>query len=109
MRIVAMNESVFRAYDIRGTIGKNFSLQSVHDLGLAIAYFFKTEYPHVQSIVIGQDPRLHSERIKRELTLAFQNSGFSVFDNGLSTSPLIYFTLHTQPIDAGIMVTASHN
>jgi len=104
-----MNESVFRAYDIRGTIGKNFFLQSVRDAGLAIAYFFKTEYPHVQSIIIGHDPRLHSEYIKQELIQAFLKSGFSVFDNGLSTSPIIYFALHTQPIDAGIMVTASHN
>lgn len=104
-----MKESVFRAYDIRGTIGKNFSLDSVYDLGLAIAYFFTVAYPHVKSIIIGNDSRIHSEAIKKELVTAFVESGFSIFDNGLSPSPLIYFALHTQPIDAGVVVTASHN
>lgn len=106
---VKMKESVFRAYDIRGTIGKNFLLDSVYNLGLAIAYFFKTQYPHIKSIIIGNDPRLHSEYIKKELIRSFLESGFSVFDNGLSSSPLIYFALHTKSIDAGIMITASHN
>lgn len=104
-----MKESIFRAYDIRGTVGKNFSLDSVYDLGCAIAYFFSTDYPQVRSIIVGQDPRVHSEFIKRELIKAFLDSGFSIFDNGLSTSPLIYFALHTHAIDAGVMVTASHN
>jgi phosphomannomutase / phosphoglucomutase len=104
-----MKESVFRAYDIRGTVGKDFLLDSVSDLAKAMAYFFSVHYPKVKKVVIGHDPRIYSSFIKQELARAFLESGFAVFDIGLCTSPLIYFALHTEPFDAGIMVTASHN
>jgi len=104
-----MKESVFKAYDIRGTVGKDFLLESVSDLGYAIAYFFRKHYPHTKTIVIGRDGRINSPEIQKNIINSLIESGFCVIDIGLVPSPVLYFALHTKPWDAGIIVTASHN
>lgn len=104
-----MKESVFKAYDIRGTVGKDFLLESVSDLGYAISYFLKNHYPHVKNMVIGRDARVTSEKIQQDIMNSLINSGFSVFDICLVPSPVVYFAVHTGAYDAGIIITASHN
>lgn len=104
-----MKESVFKAYDIRGTVGKDFLLESVSDLGYAISYFLKNHYPQVKNIVIGRDARTTSLEIQQNIMNSLTQSGFFVFDVGLVPSPVVYFALHTGTYDAGIIITASHN
>jgi len=107
--VYQMKESVFRQYDIRGIVGSELIIDDVYDLGKAIAYYFKQEKPNVQTVAIGMDGRHHSHAIKEELVRAMVDSGLDVKFIGVCTSPTLYFALYTMPIDAGLMVTASHN
>ena len=59
--------------------------------------------------VVGFDGRVHSQQIKEEVCRALQDSGLNVICIGLCPTPVMYFALHTLPVDAGIMITASHN
>ena len=104
-----MKDIVFREYDIRGRVGDEFILESVYDLGRALAYYFIQKMPSIKKVAVGMDGRTHSSAIKTDLVKALQESGLDVVFIGVCPSPVVYFALHTLPVDAGVMITASHN
>lgn len=105
-----MQDSIFREYDIRGRVGSEFDLSQVYALGKAIAYYFMHQYKNpVKTVALGMDGRIHSPFIKDEITRAFLDSGLHIVFVGVCPTPVLYFALHTLPVDAGLMITASHN
>lgn len=104
-----MKETIFREYDIRGKVGSELLLEEVYPLGHALARYFLQKNSHVRTIAIGMDGRIHSRPIKDELCRAFNDAGIDVICLGVCPSPVLYFALHTQHVDGGLMVTASHN
>jgi len=104
-----MKDSIFRKYDIRGKVGSELQLDRVYDLGRAIAFYFLQRNPNMKTVAIGMDGRTHSPAIKKDLCAALQDSGLDVVFVGTCPSPVLYFACYTCPIDAGIMITASHN
>lgn len=100
---------VFREYDIRGKVDQELFLDQIYALGRSIAYYFKSRNALVKTVALGMDGRTHSPDIKKELAKAMQDSGFDVVFVGLCPSPALYFAMHTEHYDAGLMVTASHN
>jgi len=104
-----MKDSIFRMYDIRGKVGSELNVDQVYDFGRAIALYFLQRSPEVKTIAVGMDGRTHSPAIKEKLCAALQDSGMNVLFVGTCPSPVLYFALYTQPVQAGIMITASHN
>ncbi len=100
---------IFREYDIRGKVDTELFIDQMYDVGRAFAYFFKQRIPHIKIVAIGMDGRIHSPQIKDELVKAMQDSGLDVVFIGLCHSPALYFAMHTLSVEAGLMVTASHN
>lgn len=102
-----INPNIFREYDIRGivgsalnedvsyTIGKSFGSKLI-DLGKRIC-------------VIGHDNRLSGEDLTKALLKGITEAGVDVVYLGLTTTPMYYYAMIYKNIDAGIMVTASHN
>ena len=104
-----MQASIFRTYDIRGQIGSEFILKNTYDLGRAIASCFKRKLPHLQTIALSMDGRVHSPEIKDALEQAFLDTGINVIFIGLCPTPVLYFSQYHLDVQAGVMVTASHN
>jgi phosphomannomutase/phosphoglucomutase len=104
-----MKDFIFREYDIRGIVGTDLIIEEVYDLVRAIAYYLKEQDPNVSTIVVGMDGRTHSPAIKDELCRALLDSGLDVMFIGVCPSPVLYYALYTQPVDGGLMITASHN
>lgn len=104
-----MNDVIFREYDIRGIVGVDLLLDEVYNLGRAIAAYFIEKKPETSAVAIGMDGRIHSDAIKQSLIKALQDSGLNVIFIGVCPSPVLYFALHTLSVQAGIMITASHN
>ncbi len=104
-----MPSVIFREYDIRGVVDHEFFIDQMYDLGRAIAYFFKERNPEVVTVAVGMDGRTHSPIIKEALVKAMQDSGLNVISIGLCHSPALYFAMHQLPVEAGLMITASHN
>lgn len=104
-----MNDIIFRLYDIRGKVGSDLIIDEVYDLARAIAFYFRERNPQVKTVVVGMDGRHHSEPIKQEVVNALIDSGLNVIFIGVCPSPVLYFALATMSVDAGIMITASHN
>jgi len=104
-----MNDTIFREYDIRGKVGEEFCIENVYNLSRAIAAYLVEKSSNVQTIVVGMDVRTHSAQIAQEVCRGLLDSGLDVVFVGVCTSPMLYFALQTLAVDAGLMVTASHN
>lgn len=104
-----MIDAIFREYDIRGKVGSELDVAQVYDLTRAIAYYFVEHNPSVRTIVVGMDGRTHSPQIKDEVLRGLTDSGLDVLFVGLCPSPALYFALYNCDVEAGLMITASHN
>lgn len=104
-----MVDTIFREYDIRGKVGTELDVEQTYDLTRAILAYFATQGKHVKKIVVGMDGRISSPAMRDGMIAALVDSGVEVFFIGICPSPLMYFALHRLPVDAGLMITASHN
>lgn len=104
-----MKDHVFRRYDIRGAVGEDFVLDEVYALASAIAVYILQQNPTVRTVALGRDTRSHSGHIFSMVSAALMDSGLHVLSLGVCPTPVVQFALHTLPVDAGIMITASHN
>lgn len=106
-----MNPVVFREYDIRGVVDKDFDTAFAYELGRSFATLFhkKTNKKNA-TIALGNDARLSSPAIIKSLSEGLRASGYNVKRLGLVTTPMTYFTtFFYKEIDGAIMVTGSHN
>jgi len=104
-----MKETIFREYDIRGLVGSELMIDDVYDLGRAIAFYLVQLNSAVKTVIVGMDGRESSSAIKDNVCRALNDSGLDVIFMGVCSSPMMYFATYTMPVDAGIMITASHN
>lgn len=106
-----LNPVVFREYDIRGVVGKDFDFEFAENLGRAFVTLIGDTLGIKNPLVtLGFDARESSPTIIKSLARGITESGGSVLHLGLVTSPISYFSTFTVPdVCGGIMVTGSHN
>lgn len=106
-KIVTVPESIFRAYDIRGVVGKTLSEGIVYNIGRAIGSeaFVRGQ----QTIIVGRDGRLSGPNYASALINGLSATGRDVIDIGQVPTPLLYFATHYLNTGSGVMVTGSHN
>ena len=102
-----MNEHIFREYDIRGVVDKDLTDETVYDLACAIGTFFRAHGASRASL--GRDARESSPRFRDLMISGLNETGCDVLDVGMVPTPALYFTLFTEPVDCGVMITGSHN
>lgn len=105
--VTTVAEEIFRAYDIRGVVGRTLSDDSAYQIGRAIGTLAKERGE--QSIVVGRDGRLTSEALSDALIRGLMESGRDVVNIGLVPTPVLYFATHYLGGNSGVMVTGSHN
>lgn len=103
----------FKAYDMRGTFGVDFDLETVRKVGRALVQVLSARYPDAAGrplrILVGRDGRLTSESVRDALVAGLREAGADVTDLGLCTTPMVYFFTAEDGYDGSVMVTASHN
>ena len=102
-----INPYIFREYDIRGVVDKDLTDDVVFLLGKGIgSYFLKN---NAKKVSIGGDIRLSTERFRKQLMDGFRSTGADVVNIGPVPTPVQYFSMHKLDVDAGVMITGSHN
>jgi phosphomannomutase/phosphomannomutase/phosphoglucomutase len=99
--------AVFRAYDIRGVIGRDLDEDSFYSIGLALACLLQNL--NRGSIYLARDGRLTSPSLALALKVGLLESGINVVDLGEVATPVMYYATHALEFDCGLMVTGSHN
>ena len=103
----AVPPSIFRAYDIRGVVGRTLTADIAHRIGLGIGTEARDRGE--QTLIIGRDGRHSSPELAGALVAGLRESGRDVVDIGLVPTPLLYFATHWLQARSGVMVTGSHN
>lgn len=94
----------FKAYDMRGTFGADFDLDTVYRAGLSLPGAVAQG-----RWLVGRDCRATSGDVAAALKAGLREAGAQIDDIGLCTTPMIYAFTATGGYDASAMVTASHN
>ncbi|NDI86227.1 phosphomannomutase/phosphoglucomutase [Undibacterium crateris] len=102
-----LSASIFKAYDIRGIIGKTLDADVAYLIGQSFgsAAIAKGE----KTVVIGRDGRLSGPDLITALAKGLQATGVDVIDLGVVVTPMVYFGTNVLGATSGIMVTGSHN
>jgi phosphomannomutase/phosphoglucomutase len=98
---------IFKAYDIRGIVGKTLTAEIVEAIGHAIGS--EARVRGLTSVAVGRDGRLSGPDLMLALARGLQKSGVNVVDVGMVATPMLYFAAHTLCDYSGVMVTGSHN
>lgn len=104
---VEIDPVIFRAYDIRGVVGKTMTEEAMHAIAGAIGA--RAEALGQQCLVVGRDGRNSSPGLAKILIEGLCASGRDVIDIGLVPTPLLYFATHHLDTGSGVMLTGSHN
>ena len=104
-----MVDHIFREYDIRGKVGSELIVEEMYDLVRSLIYFLVHKDPQTRTVALGIDGRVHSPILKDAAIKAITDSGLDVLFLGVCPTPTLYFSQFTMPVQAGLMITASHN
>jgi phosphomannomutase/phosphoglucomutase len=99
--------SVFRAYDIRGIVGKTLTVELVYDIGRALGS--ESQKRGQKTMVVGRDGRHSGPDLIEALIRGLSETGTDVIDIGMVPTPVLYFATYFLETGSGVMVTGSHN
>lgn len=103
-RSLFMNNSIFRTYDIRGTVPDQLTPELYYKFGRAFI-----EFTNAREVAVGRDPRLSSPDFHQSLIRGLNEAGANVIDLGMVPIELVYFSVGHLKLDGGLMITASHS
>lgn len=106
---IVINPSIFRAYDIRGVEGQDLTPDVAMLIGKAYGTYIRDIQKGKIKIAIGRDNRLGSEKLQEAFTEGLLSTGSDVINIGLSSSPMLYYSVVKWDLDGGVNVTGSHN
>jgi len=103
----AIERSIFRAYDIRGVVGKTLTQEGAKLIGQAIGSVMRDK--SLSEIVVGRDGRLSGPQLSAALIEGLRSAGIDVIDIGPAATPLVYFASFHLNTGSCVAVTGSHN
>jgi phosphomannomutase len=103
---MTLSPTIFKAYDIRGTVPSTVNEDMAHALGLAFGA--AALRAGERTVAVGRDGRLSGPTLSAALVRGLVAAGVDVIDIGMATTPMLYFAASTL-CASGIQVTGSHN
>ena len=104
---MTINAEIFKAYDIRGIVGKTLTAEVVRKIGQTLGSLALERGR--DTIAIGRDGRLSGPELCGALGEGVRAAGANVIDIGMVTTPMSYFAGHELGTQSSVAVTGSHN
>jgi len=98
---------IFKAYDIRGIVGKSLTNEAARAIGQALGS--EAREKGLKTIVVGRDGRLSGPDLVAQLSAGIISTGTDVVDIGCVPTPVTYFAAHHLDVGSCVSVTGSHN
>ena len=102
-----LDQSIFKAYDIRGIVDEGLTEETIFAIGKAIGS--EAVVQKQTEICVGYDGRLSSPSICDTLIKGIKSTGMNTINIGLVTTPILYFSTFFLETNSGVMITGSHN
>jgi len=94
---------LFGTNGVRGVVNEDMTPELALRLGKAIGSYFNG------NIVIATDTRTANEMLKNAVISGLIATGNNVFDAKIVPTPALQYYVKNTEVDAGVMITASHN
>jgi phosphomannomutase len=101
---MAINESIFKAYDVRGIYPDELNEDAARLIGRAFV-----AYLGASRIGVGRDMRVSSPSMAGAFMDGAREQGASIVDYGMIGTDMLYYGVARDGLEGGVMVTASHN
>jgi len=98
---------IFKAYDIRGVVGRTLTPEIVRAIGQALGTLAREKGR--SALVVGRDGRLSGPELAAAVAEGIRAAGADVIDVGMVTTPMSYFAANHLGTQSSVMVTGSHN
>ncbi|HEY8419451.1 MAG TPA: phosphomannomutase/phosphoglucomutase [Clostridia bacterium] len=110
-------KSLLSGSDIRGNAvaydGKEIELtdEAVYSITKAFAYWLSAKVKNKMTVAVGRDSRISGPRIEAQVIKALVDSGCTVLQCGLCSTPSMFMMTKHEKVQAhgAIMITASHH
>jgi len=104
-------QEIFKAYDIRGVVGKSLTADGVRAIGRALGseLLARLGGRGRAEIAVGRDGRLSGPELAGALMEGIRASGVDVAEIGMFATPVAYFAAHELGCGSAVAVTGSHN
>ncbi|MDY6855405.1 MAG: phosphomannomutase/phosphoglucomutase [Thermodesulfobacteriota bacterium] len=99
-----INQSIFKAYDIRGIYPKEINEETVYRISQAYV-----EFVQPKEVVLGKDVRLSSPSLWKAAAQGIIDAGVDVIDINTISTDMLYFCVAYYGFTGGITISASHN
>ena len=102
-----INKHIFRGYDIRGIYGEDLNEDVAYTIGKGFGSYIQDLGKTVA--VVGYDNRASSPELSNAFIKGATETGITVYNIGLVTTPMYYYSWDKLGVVSGAMITASHN
>ena len=104
-------QEIFKAYDIRGVVGKSLTVEGVRLIGQALGseLLDRSGARGRAEIAVGRDGRISGPELAGALMDGIRASGVDVAEIGMFATPIAYFAAHELGCGSAVAVTGSHN
>jgi phosphomannomutase len=106
------DDSIFKAYDIRGKHGDEMDEELAYTIGRAFPHALaqlEGKPAEEQHIAVGRDMRHSAPAMAERYARGIADAGARVTDVGMVGTEMLYWTVGSRDLDGGLMCTASHN
>lgn len=100
---------MFGTDGVRGVAGSELSIELATKLGQAGAYILTKEQEHQATIIVGCDTRISGGMLASALMSGICSVGANAIFVGVMPTPAIAYLTRKHKVDAGVVISASHN
>jgi phosphomannomutase len=107
-----MDETIFKAYDVRGIYPDQMDEELAYRIGRGFARVLSDlqDVPVEElRVALGRDMRLSAPAMAQAYARGIADEGADVLDIGMAGTEMVYWTVGSRELDGGLMCTASHN
>ena len=98
---------IFRAYDIRGIVGRTLTIEGTREIGRALGSVARER--GAATFAVCRDGRLSGPELANALMEGLNAAGADAVDIGMGPTPLAYFAAHHLGCGSCVAVSGSHN
>lgn len=100
---------MFGTDGVRGIAGSELTIELATKLGQAGAYVLTKEQEHQPTIIVGCDTRISGGMLASALMSGICSVGANAIFVGVMPTPAIAYLSRKHKVDAGVVISASHN
>ena len=100
---------LFGTDGVRGIANETLTGSLAYQLGRAGAYVLTKEMDHAPKILVGMDTRLSGDMLESALVAGICSMGAHAVLAGIVPTPAVAYLVRKYKLDAGVVISASHN